>query len=77
LEACGGMGVAWSQGDYSNSHLAHRDEFHGAVHSPRQLIFNRNITRARLVSRMVTRLFLGYPYEFLVMPFGLTNAPTT
>jgi hypothetical protein len=33
LEACDGMGVAWSLGDYSYSPLAHRDEFHGVVHS--------------------------------------------
>jgi hypothetical protein len=33
LEACHGMGVAWSASDYSDSPLAHGDEFHGAVHS--------------------------------------------
>jgi hypothetical protein len=33
LEACDGMGVAWSPSEYSNSPLAHKDEFPGVVHS--------------------------------------------
>jgi hypothetical protein len=68
LEACDGMGVAWSRGDYSDSPLAHRDEFHGEVHSSR-LIFDRNITRAGSVSRIVTGLFLGILMSFWSCPW--------
>jgi hypothetical protein len=33
LEACDGMGVAWNLGNYSDTPIAHRDGFHGVVHS--------------------------------------------
>ena len=76
LEACDGMGVAWMSSDYSDSPLAHRDEFHGEVHSSKiDLRLEYHLGWDSEQDSHVT--ILRYPYEFLVMPLGLTNAPTT
>jgi hypothetical protein len=71
-EACDGIGVAWSPGDYSDSPLAHRDEFHGAVHSSKidlRLEYHHMSAKEK-ESHMFAPIL---HYDLLVMPLGLTN----
>jgi hypothetical protein len=76
LEACDGMGIAQSPSDYSDSPLAHRDEFHGEVHSSK-IDLRLEYHQGWVSEKGNHETILRYPYEFLVMPLGLTNAPTT
>jgi hypothetical protein len=76
LEACHGMGVAWSPRDYSDSSLVHGDEFHGVVHSSK-IDLRLEYHPGRISEQDRHGTILRYPYEFLVISLGLTNAPTT
>jgi hypothetical protein len=76
LEAFDGMGVAWSLGDYSNSPLAQRDEFHGVVHSLK-IDIRQEHHQVWVSAKDGHVTILRYSYYFLVVTLGLNNTPTT